>query len=171
MTYDLFLGIFMLIFMGVYLWLFYTAILKRDMQRQQVRRFYNAIVSVFKEALPIEVAFAQLKLNYEKLIQTTSGGNYNSILDILEVIVYYYDTYPDKLFKSIFRTDKAPEIRHFVIEMCNYIKKINPFISSPLKEAALMRTIRNALDSNNVPLGENSLMQLSIEIESKEKLL
>lgn len=89
----------------------------------------------------------------------------------METVVYYYDTYPEKLFKSIFRTGKEQELRDFIIQICNYIKSVNPFISAPLKEAELMRTLKDALDNNNQSLGNNSLTQLSLEIETKEKLL
>lgn len=42
-----------------------------------------------------------------------------------------------------------------------HIKSKNPFIDIPRKEADLMQTIMDALNSNNTSLGINSLRQLS----------
>lgn len=163
--------IFMCIFSALYFWFCYVFIFKKDVQQKQVRRFYNAIINIYRKQLSIPDSFTQLKLNYEKLNQAMTNTTYNSILDLLETIIYNYDTYPDKLFKSFFKFDKQEEIRDFLMQICIYIKEDNPFISAPLKEAELMRTLKNALDNNNPSLGINSLMQLSLEIETKEKLL
>lgn len=163
--------IFMCIFTGFYFWLCYVFIFKKDAQRKQIRRFYNAIEHIYKKQLSKSDSLNQLKLNYEKLNQEITNTTYNSILDLLETIIYYFDTYPDKLFKSFFKFDKQEEIRDFLMQICIYIKEDNPFISAPQKEAELMRTLKNALESNNSSLGTNSLMQLSLEIEAKEKLL
>lgn len=62
-----FMMLFMLVFLGFYFWFFYAFILKKDVQRQQIRRFHNAIKSIYGKSLKIDVAFLQLKLNMKKL--------------------------------------------------------------------------------------------------------
>ncbi|MCH5279029.1 MAG: hypothetical protein J1E60_04485 [Christensenellaceae bacterium] len=58
-----------------------------------------------------------------------------------------------------------------MVDMCFYIKTINPFISISRKEADLMQSIMNALNNNNCSLGVSSLKQLSQEVATKEKLI
>jgi len=118
-----------------------------------------------------DACFLQLKLNYDKLSQSFPSGDYTSVLDLLETIIYYYDTYSDKEFKRLLKGEKNNDIRAFIMEVCVFIKNDNPFISSPPKEAEMMRTIKDALHNNNTKLGINSLIQLSREVETKEKLL
>lgn len=162
----------LIIFIAFYVWYIYIAIFKKEIySRQIIRRFHNAIINIQKKDLKLESSFSQLKLNYEKLNQFSSNSNFTSILDLLETIVYYYDTYSDYFFQNTFRTTKRQEVRDFVVAICGFIRNDNPFISSPPKEADLMRTLKEALDSNNSSLGMNSLLQLSKEIETKEKLL
>lgn len=179
---EIFAIIFMMIFTVFYFFAFYTIILKRDLQRRFLRRFHNAVCNIYEEVTHTAQVdedpdsahtywFEQLNLNYEKLCQSNPSNNYTSILDLLETIIYYYDSYPDIAFKNVFRQDKKPQIRNFTVDMCLYIKSRNPFISIPRKEADLMQTILDALDSNNKSLGINSLRQLSQEVANKEKLI
>lgn len=179
---DIFIIVFMIVFMVLYLLSFYIIILKRDIQRRFLRRFHNAVCNIHEKILyalqessgPIPdhtYWFEQLNLNYEKLCQTNPNNNYTSILDLLETVIYYYDSYPDNMFKSIFRREKEAEVRNFMVDMCFYIKSRNPFISIPQKEADLMQSIMDALDNNNRSLGINSLRQLSQEVATKEKLI
>lgn len=58
-----------------------------------------------------------------------------------------------------------------MVDIISHIKKIDPFISAPKKEADLMNMVLNALGQNNKSMGESSLNQLSLEIEYKERLL
>lgn len=175
---EMFMMVFMLVFLALYVFAFYTIILKRDIQRRFLRTFHNAVCSIYTEANnasnnqpSLDYLFEQLNLNYEKLCQTNPNNNYSSILDLLETIIYYYDSYSNTIFKNIFRQEKEPAVRNFIMEICLYIKNINPFISVPRKEADLMQSITDALENNNKSLGQNSLKQLSQEILTKEKSL
>jgi len=149
----------------------YATFTKYDEIRLKLRRFYNAIVNIYEKDLELDACFLQLKLNYDKLSQSFPSGDYTSVLDLLETIIYYYDTYSDKEFKRLLKGEKNNDIRAFIMEVCVFIKNDNPFISSPPKEAEMMRTIKDALHNNNTKLGINSLIQLSREVETKEKLL
>ena len=171
-------AIVMIIIMILYFFAFYNIILKRDSQRRFLQRFHNAVFNIHYRQRKSGSSNAsptywleQLNLNYEKLCQSMPNNNYSSILDLLETIIYYYDSYPDRLFKEIFKQQKDRELRDFMAELCLHIKSQNPFISVPRKEADLMQSILDALNNNNKSLGVNSLKQLSQEIASKEKII
>lgn len=157
-----------------YVFAFYFIILRRDTRRGFLCTFYNAICNICKfspESSDPAYLFEQLNLNYEKLCQDRPNNNYRSILDLLETIIYCYDSYSDYYFHKVFGRFKDQEVRNFILRICTYIKNINPFISISRKEADLMQSIKDALENNNKPLGVNSLNQLSQEIATKDKLI
>ena len=161
----------------VYIIVAYITISKRDIQNFMIKNFYKAVCNVYKtynetyKEITIDDLFVQLNLNYEKLCQTYPSNTYTSILDLVKTIIHYYDIFSYKLFKRFFRVEKNQEIRELMVEICNYIVNINPFISVPKKEADLLYSIKDALENDNCSLGMTSLMHLSQEIDNKEKLL
>lgn len=170
--------VIIILILVIYIWCFCIVILKQGEQKQFLRTFYNAICSIYAEVnnnstvdSTLADEFEQLNLNYEKLCLEKPNNNYTSILDLLETIIYYYDSYADASFKGIFWQKKDPAVRKFMMGVCQYIKKINPFISIPKKEADLMQSVTDALENNNKSLGLNSLRQLSQEIMAKEKTI
>lgn len=171
---DVFIYIFSVIIIIVYFLAFYVVILKKDVQRRMVRRFHNAVCNIYEIGIAqnysMEELFDQIILNYEKLCQNNPNNNYTSALDLLNTLIYYYDSCPESIFKNIFRMNKNPEIRRFIFSMSSYTKDKNPFISIPKKEADLLYSIQYALISHNESLATTSILHLSQEIENKEKL-
>lgn len=45
--FNIFISFFIILIIVVYFFAFYIVILKRDMQRQMVRRFHNAICNIY----------------------------------------------------------------------------------------------------------------------------
>lgn len=174
-NYFIFYWIFMALFVSIYIFLFYETVIKKNKRYTVLRMFYNAICNIFDEAQSngrdFIYCFNQVNVNYEKLCQNKLNINYTSILDLLETIIYYNDSYYDDKFFRIFRKKKRKDVRAFISSMCDYIKKNDPFISVPKKESDIMRSIEISIRNNNVSLGINALFQLSQEIESKEKKL
>ena len=174
---ETFMYILFFIVIVIYIWAFFVIILKKDRQSIIMRRYYNAVCNIYsvypnseiKSSNPADI-LEQLNLNYEKLCQSYPNSSYSSILDLLQTLIYYYDTRSDKIFKNIFEVEKNKDIRRFMVDICTYIKDVNPFISIPKKEADLLQSIKNALINNNESLGSNALIHLSQEIENKEKL-
>ena len=82
---------------------------------------------------------------------------HNSILDLLDTIKYYYDSYSNTVFKYTFRKENEPAVRNFIMEICLYY----PFISVLRIEEYLMQSITDVLENNNKSFGQNSLKQLS----------
>lgn len=175
-----------IIYIIFYFFAFYRIILKQDIKRSFLRTFHNVLFSVCgykfeefdnsddfnsKDQRSKSFYFDQLNLNYEKLCQSKPNNSFSSILDVLETIIYYYDSCSDDIFQKIFKKEKNPIVRAFTLHMCLYIKEMNPFISIPRKEADLMQSILDSIDNNNKSLGTNSLKQLTQEIANKEKLI
>ncbi len=176
-TIDSIFTILFLLIMAIYFWSFFYVMRRKDNKRITLMKFNNAIISIYKNndynvngKNDYDLLLEQLNLNYNKLCQDMPQQRYKSLLDILETIVYCYDTYSELQFQKYFKIKKVENIRIFLIDIIFYIKRIDPFISAPKKEADLMNMVLNALGQNNKSMGESSLKQLSLEIEYKERL-
>lgn len=141
---------------------------KKDLH---LRSFYFIINNIYNKNLPIKASFEQFSLDYEKFCQESKKIKFTNILDLIETMIYYCDSRTDKFFERFLKVNKKEEIRNFLMELYNYVKKESPFLSAPPKEASLMKTIKEAIAVNDSVLGINTLMQLSTEIEAKEKLI
>lgn len=170
MKSEIFLYVLLYIVIFIYIFVLFGAYLKRGKQDLVLKKFYKAIVSVYSIKNNIEDSFYQLNIIYEKLCQN-HPNKYNNIFDLLKTVLYCYDTYNEKVFKNTFKVEKDSQIRNFIIELCDFINEKDPYISVPLKEASILKTIGEALENNNTQLGLNCLGQLSLEIESKEILI
>lgn len=157
----------------IYFYTFLVMMKKVDKKKLILRRFHNSILSVAANSQneDFEFIFAQLCLNYNKLCQEIRQNHFKSVLDLLETIAYYYDSYTDSQFEKLFKSGKDDNIRYFLVKMSLAIKENDPFISAPKKESDLMKMIMTALEQNNVSSGENFLKQLSSEIEYKELMI
>lgn len=153
----------LLIYIAFFCYIYST---KKDMN---LRSFYFVIENIYNKNLPIKESYEQLNLDYEKHCQEVKNIGFTNILDLLETMIYYYDSRTDKFFERFLKVNKKDEIRNFLMELYNYVKLELPFISVPFKEASLMTTLKKAIDINDSVLGINTLMQLSTEVESKEK--
>lgn len=155
----------------LYFYFFYLIIVKSSKRDRRLIQFYNAIISVYNNSHSLQDSIDQLTLNNNKISQRIGNNNDSSLLDILEMIINYYDTYSDKRFETIFGHEKTAEIRDFICEVRNFIKNDDQFISVPTKEAQLLKNINIALKNNNYDLGKSSLNQLSDEIIYKEEII
>ena len=173
-TYIALIIILSIIFVTLISFLAYIFV-KQDSEDFMVKRFYMIIYHIYynNNNYSIQDLYEQINLNYEKLCQEDILENkYTSVLDLLETLIYNIDAFDnDKDFKKFFKNERNTEIRRFIIEICSYIKSINPFISISKKEADLLQSMQNALINNNESLGMNSLLQLSEEILYKEKVI
>ena len=155
----------------LYFYFFYLFIVKSSKRDRILIQFYKAIISVYSTSHSLQSRIDELTLNNKKISQRIGNNNYSSLMDILEMIINYYDTFSDKKFKSFFGHEKTSEIRDFICEVRNYLKNDDQFISVPTKEAQLLKNINIALKNNNYDLGKSSLNQLSDEIIYKEEII
>lgn len=171
----IFVMILWIVIILIFGYLFNRTFVETSKNNDILRMFYNAISNIqkmMKYGTPgnDKFIFDQINLNYNKLYQECPN-KYTNVLDLLETIIYYYDSRSTNTFENIFKQGKNKEVREFMGYFCFYIKKNNPFISLPPKESRLMKSIKDALNNNNEKLGLDLLDQLSQEIEYKEKLI
>lgn len=156
---KIFLLIFIIfIIILVSLWLIYILFLKKWFY---INKFVNIAEHIQDKELPIKKSYERFNLNYEKFCQEVNTVGYTSVLDLLESLIYYSNSH--KTVNS--------ETEGFINELYEFVKTDNPFISSPIKEASLMKTLNEAIENKDTSLGIATLMQLSNEIAAKEKLL
>ena len=168
---ELVMSLFLVLVLIIYFFVFYIVFLKSTLQKTRYASFYKAILSVHKECHLLEDALEQLSLNYNKIFQKL-GSNYDlSLLDMLEQLIYYYDSYSEKNFKYRFGETKDPKIRSFILDICKLVKKKEPFSSVASKESNLLNNINDAIIKNNKDLGLSTLQQLADEIANKEKTI
>ena len=168
---ELVMSLFLVLVLIIYFFVFYIVFLKSTLQKTRYASFYKAILSVHKEFHLLEDALEQLSLNYNKIFQKL-GSNYDlSLLDMLEQLIYYYDSYSEKNFKYRFGETKDPKIRSFILDICKLVKKKEPFSSVASKESTLLKNINDAIIKNNKDLGLSTLQQLADEIANKEKTI
>jgi hypothetical protein len=154
----------------VYIYFFYF-ITKLKKRFRVMRKLHLAISSIYEKQLTIEESYAQIALNYEQLSRDIPTSVFMNILEVFDIIIYYYDSYTKQQFESEFSQEKNLAVRDFIFELRTYIKSISPFISVPDKEAGLLQTLKDAIVSNNPQLGDSILNQLSDEIAIKEKAI
>lgn len=155
----------------LYFLVFYIVFLRTYVQRKRDSSFYKAVLSVYKENNLIEDALDQLSLNYNKFFQKLGTNNDLTLLDMLEQLIHYYDSYSEKNFKYRLGETKDPNIRRFILDICKLVKKKEPFSSVASKESNLLKNINDAIIKNNTDLGLSSLQQLAYELANKEKTL
>ena len=85
-------------------------------------RFHNAIISIYKSNSSTDDVIEQLSLNFNKLTEVFGRTNEKTVLDILETLVYHYDTFTDDRFESLFNVKKDMNIREYIYTLSKYIK-------------------------------------------------
>ena len=104
--------VFSIIFLISYFFAFYYVILKRVSKKSFLRKFHNAICNIYTQTKTASdlnyynYYIEQINLNYEKLCQQMPNNKYANIVDLLEMIIYYYDSCHNQIFKSVFMQKK-----------------------------------------------------------------
>lgn len=163
---DFLLGFILIL----YFYTFLISLKKRHTRISFLRKFHNAILTTYNTKIDLPDKFAVLSIDYHKLTQNTNGP-YKSVLDLLQTIMHHYDTCSDFSFRLKFHTVRDRGVYNYILDLCFYISHINPFISVPEKEAQMLTSLKEALETGNKSLGINSLNQLTVEIENKEKII
>ncbi len=176
MNYELLMPIsfvLLIILLGIYLYLFIKISFKKNDRRKMIRKMFTALQNIHVEAsknnYDIKNAYEQLLLNFEK-ISEIYPNYFGSVLEIIEETISVFDTNTESSFERFFNCKKDDELREFIIDIRNYIKEINPFITLNPKEAELLNGIHIALLNGNSQLGKQNIAQLSREIELKNKM-
>ena len=171
MTDNIIIFLILAVIVLIYFYAFVYLVLRMRSSNERIVKMHNAIISVYQNCDDISAGILQLEVNYKQIIQKTRDNKDTSLIDTLESIIYYYDTFSDNNFNSFFKHEKDSNIRSFIYEVYCTIKRDNTFASVPAKEAQLLKTLSTAIDNNNIDLGQNTLKQLSDEIINKEMII
>ena len=165
------MSLFLVLVLIIYFFVFYIVYLKSAIKKTCYVSLYKAVLSVYKECHILEDALVQLSLNYNKIFQRLGADKDSTLLDMLEQLIHYYDSYSDKNFKYRFGETKDTKIRSFILDIYKLLKQKEPFSSVTSKESNLLKTINDAIIKNNTDLGLSTLQQLAEEIANKEKTI
>lgn len=171
MTDNYIIILILAVILLIYFYAFLNLLSRMTSSNGRIVKMHNAIISVYQNCDDISAGILQLEVNYKQIIQKTRDNKDTSLIDTLESIIYYYDTFSDNNFNSFFKHEKDSNIRSFIYEVYSTIKSDNTFASVPAKEAQLLKTLSTAIDNNNIDLGQNTLKQLSDEIINKEMII
>ncbi len=169
---ELVLTIFMLVVLIAYFYFFYAIMIQDALKKKRLRSFYRSIKSILeKENISDDEILEELGIDYNKIFQNVSEKNTPSLLEMLEQMIFFYDSYTDKAFKSIFGEDKDSILKEKCVVLRKFIKEKEPFSSLPPKEATLFTNIKIAVQEGNSSLCDAVLEQLSTEIINKDILI
>jgi len=167
---DIWIVILLAIVMCIYFILGYLFFVTNDIKQKRFRELYRAVHSVYQQSKYSKYALDQLTMIYNKMPQEFAKGN-TTLLDMLETLLYYYDTQSDNRFQSMFGLEKDARIRSCIYEIICLIKEEDPFTSNSPKEANYLKDIQIALQKGNADLGHTVVKRLSEELIIKDKLL
>ena len=151
----------------LYLVFFFAFYAKNSRRRLMRRRFFRAVKEILEGESDVAIQEKQLNLIYKKLTEIFSSvsGRIRGLTDFLEYFIYAYDTRGAEFFKRFYSVEVDKPLRDRAFTLLNHLKEKNPFSTLPSKEANLLRVIKEATDSGNKALVDNSLRQLAEDIE------
>jgi hypothetical protein len=148
----------------------YTS-LRTARSRMLLRRLFRAVVSVLNNNQNDDECIRQIELDFRKANERypSEATNLRSCVNVLERLVFYYDTLGEKSFRNSFKqVDISIGIRNRVFAIIDKMRAQNPFVSLDPKDANLLTTLQQAIGTSNTALGTSALRQLAEEIELKE---
>lgn len=131
------------------------------------KRFFRALKEILLADKDLASQEKQLNLVYKKISENFSAitAKMRGVLDLIEDFVYFFDARGPEILKSLYRVDVDRSLRDQAYLILMHIREANPFSSLPAKEANLLRTLSQAVESTNKELGNSTLRQLAEEIE------
>lgn len=158
--------------MVLYLLVFYYVFFNTINKKRRLERFHRTIRSILDVgSLDVEELYKQSLMNFKIINQTFLFLKPTSYIDILEQIIYYYNSCSDSHFKSVFRDNKNDEVRNACLKLYTYIVDAAPFSNLPETQATLLKNIKDAMLKGNIELGKVALKQLTEELIDSERQL
>lgn len=149
---------------------FVIKVFKQSVFKDFERKFFRAIISILNNNENNEECAKQLNLNFRKLSEKypTLSSNVKSSVDLLENLIHYHDTLGEKKFMIRSRLEITNDMRNRVVKITDEMRKKNPFVTLPPKDANLLINLEHAINTENTELGSAILKQLAEETEVKE---
>ena len=173
MGFEFFLLITLLILFYIgYFVFFFSVVLKRNKKKRCLKLFIEIIKTLYEKKLSVEESIIQLQKDYNKLYSDRRCECEYKLIDLLNMIIYYLDSKSLPMIeKDIFEEKDIKDIRDFIYNIINTIYLNKPFSSLPEKEASILNNIKISLNTHNSEMGNELLIQLANEIETKENKL
>lgn len=152
---------------ALFLVTFYLFYVRRAQSSRLRRRFFRALKEILIGEKDIGQQEKQLNLIYKKLAErfSSSMSEIRHPTDLLEDFIYYYDARGDDFLKGTYNVEVDKSLRDSAYFLLEHIRSANPFSALPAKEASLLRTLLQAVESSNKDLATNSILQLAQDVE------
>ena len=149
-----------------YGYFFYRSFIK-SIIRKVHKEFFKAVYNIVSIDQDINQSIIEINSTFRKIFEKNvyQRNNIKNPLYLLEELVFLIDTYDTKRFKKIYHFEPSSEFRKRITEYISQIRLETPYVSLPAKEANLMSTLHQSLETDNKELGLTTLNQLSNEIE------
>lgn len=145
--------------------LFY--IRSRANQRRAEQAFYKGVAAIFDNSAEGEDLIAEIGILYKRLSERYAEltKRFRSPAELLEEFIVGIDTLDDRAFKQRYRMERPLPLRPRLLETLKNLREQSPFASLSSKEANLLSTLINAVESGNPELGKSVIKQLAEELE------
>lgn len=161
--------VFLMLIVLYYFFLYSQTYSKVD-KKTSYNAFFSAVKSVLENCSENSDCSKQIDMHFKNWAKKHSE-NLNLIknsVELLEVMVYNIDIKGKDEFERISGINLSPEERNRLVNIVEYMKKSNPFISISNKESNVLMYLKYALETKNQDLGNTMLTQLSNDIELLE---
>lgn len=164
--------VLVLFYIGYFIF-FYYAIMKNSRKRKCLYSFYKILQTVYAKNLTLPDALAQIQMDYNQLALDPRCICNLKLIELLNYVIYCVDS--NSSYRLGIRSESdlknKIQIRDFALQISQQINNQDPFAILSEKDASILNTIKNAIDTNNPLIGNTTLIQLATELQSKEKQL
>lgn len=116
MTDNYIIILILAVILLIYFYAFLNLLSRMTSSNGRIVKMHNAIISVYQNCDDISAGILQLEVNYKQIIQKTRDNKDTSLIDTLESIIYYYDTFSDNNFNSFLSMRKIPIFDHLYMK-------------------------------------------------------
>lgn len=160
---------------GLIVFLFYIPMgfyaLNQWKKQHARRRFHKSVITIIEETSDDFDAIDRIKIAYRRICEIFPhvGTSTKSYGELLEDLYYRAIALPDKTVENAYGFKPTPELRSRIAKLIEAHRSIDPFASVSSKFGNLLLMTQRSIETKNEELGENSLGQLSQEIEVIER--
>ena len=124
--------------------------------------FFKSVKTVLEACSTVNDCKKQIYMNFKQWSEKYSEPNrQNSPTQLLEEMIYKYDSLEEKRFEEKVGIKLNMEDRAKIISIIEEIKQENPFISISPKASNILQNLKHSIESKNSDLANTMLNQLS----------
>jgi len=161
--------IILFVVLPLYFYLFFKVLIN-DLHKKSYKHFCKSVKAVINSCLDDSECIRQINMNFKIWIEKFPdiSSTIKNPVEILQKIVYEYDTIGSESFEKKNGVKLSLEDRNRIMSIVKYMKIENPFVSLSDKESTLLKNIKYSLENDDNNLSESMLTQLSNDIEYLE---